>query len=106
MEASRLLAEEYGYSIVGRVGRLDLFWIRNDILKAIGSVVPAFRTLRAPPGLHHKTASVEDVRRVLHYGVYMKTKSIEKARSAALKEMVEKHRNNPCVKPVLDKMGV
>ena len=65
-----MLAKEFGYSLVGRVESLDLFWIRSDLIE--DCTVPSFESLSDPRSkvLLHGVASVEHVKRLVDYEVY------------------------------------
>ena len=105
MKAEKVLAKEFGYSLVGRVDSLDIFWIRSDLIE--DSIIPTFKSLSDPrsKGLLHGVASVEHVKRLVDYEVYKLSGSLDKAKAAALENLGKFHRNHPCFKSALDEIG-
>lgn len=102
--ALKVLAKEFGYSLIGRVESLDIFWIRSDLIK--DCTVPTFESLADPrsKSLLHGVASVEHVKRLVDYEVYKITGSLDKAKAAALENLRKFHRNHPCFKAALDEL--
>jgi hypothetical protein len=84
--ALRTVAEKFGYTLVGRVGLLDLVWLRNDLIKEDWEV-PAFEWFfkDAPLGqLHHGKQTSDDIFEYLvDFDVLEKTGSVQKAKEAA-----------------------
>jgi len=84
--ALRIVAEKFGYTLVGRVGALDLVWLRNDLIKDDWEV-PAFEWFfkDAPLGeLHHNKQTSDDIFEfLLDFDVLEKTGSVQKSKEAA-----------------------
>lgn len=95
--ALRRVAEENGYTFVGRVDRLDLVWVRNDL---VGEdwVVPDFEWFfdEAVLGQLHQAAQTSDdiFDHLMDYDVYRSTGDVGAAKSAA--KAVLAKANLPC----------
>ena len=84
--AFRLIAEKFGYSLIGRVAVLDLVWLRNDLIEDDWDVPPFEWFFRdAPLGkLHHfKQTSKEIFDHLVDFSVLEKTGSVQEAKEAA-----------------------
>jgi len=84
--ALRIVAEKFGYTLVGRVSTLDLVWLRNDLIEDNWEV-PAFEWFfeDAPLGTlhHHKQTSNDIVEYLVDFNVLEKTGVIQEAKEAA-----------------------
>lgn len=89
--ALETVAAMYGYTLVGRIGVLDLVWLRNDLIQQHW-VVPEFAWFFDPlmgHTLHHeKQTSREIFNHLLDYDVYQATHSLEAAKQAARSQLL------------------
>lgn len=84
--AFRLIAEKFGYTLIGRVSLLDLVWLRTDLIEDNWDVPPFEWFFRdAPLGkLHHfKQTSNEIFDYLVDFNVLEKTGSVQEAKEAA-----------------------
>lgn len=94
--ALRMIAEKFGYTLVGRVSRLDLVWLRNDLIEDNWEVPPFEWFFKdASFKLHHfKQTSHEIFEHLVDFNVLEKSGGIEKAKEAARSAL--EHSDLPC----------
>lgn len=90
--ALRLVAERYGYSLIGRVGVLDLIWIQNSLLQ-VNWELPPFESFfegtlhtkyKKLGQLHHKRQTDPSIfKRLMDYRTFMETGDVDAAVKAA-----------------------
>ncbi len=84
--ALRIIAEKFGYTLIGRVGLLDLVWLRNDLIEENWEVPPFEWFFEdAPSGslLHFNQTSHEIFEYLVDFNLLEKTGSILGAKEAA-----------------------
>lgn len=95
--AFRMVAENFSYTLIGRVGLLDLVWLRNDLLQANWEI-PSFDWFfyNAPLGklFHQSQTSHAVFESLIDYAVYERTGSIEEAKKIAIQQILSS--NLPC----------
>jgi hypothetical protein len=98
-KALRIVAEAHGYTMVGRVGTLDLIWMRNDLLTNECFRLPLFEWFfrDAPIGqLHHSPQSSSSIlSEIVDYETYVRTGENITASSQAARAIL-KRRHLPC----------
>ncbi|CAF3962007.1 unnamed protein product [Rotaria sp. Silwood1] len=95
--ALRIVAESHGYTMIGRVGLLDLIWMRNDLLKDCFRIPPFewfFRDVRIGKIHHRPILSADVLKQIIDYDTYVRTLNIEKSNAAA--RAILKSRNLTC----------
>ncbi|CAM4984862.1 unnamed protein product [Rotaria socialis] len=101
--ALRIVAEAHGYKMVGRVGNLDLIWMRNDLLMNQCSLLPPFEWFfhDASIGkLHHRQQSSSDIlSQIIDYETYVRTGGNLTASNRAAHSIL-KRRRLPCYESV------
>ncbi|CAF4946640.1 unnamed protein product [Rotaria socialis] len=101
--ALRIVAEAHGYKMVGRVGYLDLIWVRNDLLMNQCSLLPPFEWFfhNASIGkLHHGQQSSSDIlSQIIDYETYVRTGGNLTASNRAAHSIL-KRRRLPCYESV------
>lgn len=82
----RFLMERFGYRMVALTPRLDIFWVRKDLLANV--FVPDFSYFSISSSPHHfKLQSAEELTRIVDVAVYEATKNIAIANVAALEKI-------------------
>lgn len=95
--ALRMIAEKFGYTLIGRVGYLDLVWLRNDLIEDNWEVPPFewFFEDAALGSLHQsKQTSHKIFEYLVDFNVLEKTGGIQKAKEAARSAL--EHSDLPC----------
>ena len=100
--ALRSVASQFGYVLIGRIGWLDLVWLRADLIQP-DWVIPDFEWFFHGAGLgqlHHQPQSTDDVYNyIMDYASFKVDGNIQKAKDSARK-LMEKA-NLPCFRTVL-----
>jgi len=101
--ALRIVAEAHGYTMIGRVGLLDLIWVRNDLLMNECFRLPAFEWFfhDASIGqLHNGAQSSSDIlSEIVDYETYIRTGGNITASNQAARAILKKRRL-PCYENV------
>jgi hypothetical protein len=75
--ALRMVAEAYGYTMIGRVGHLDLIWVRNDLLVKKCFDLPPFewffRDALIGQLLHFAQSSPDVLLKLIDYKTFVRT---------------------------------
>jgi hypothetical protein len=103
METWRLIAAEFGYTIVARVQMLDLVWIRGDLVK--GMRLPSWSSLSNYQLDMHAPARPDDLRKLMDYPTWRKTGSMRLAKAVALRSLQQLPSNNTCASAALRRMA-
>eukprot|EP00624_Nannochloropsis_granulata_P005492 evm.model.NODE_39238_length_13635_cov_75.116829.1 len=83
--ALKLIADQYGYVMVGRVGHLDLFWVRKDLLRN-SWVIPDFSWFfdNKLGKLHHQAQTSADIfNYLMDYAEYARNGDLQAAMASA-----------------------
>jgi hypothetical protein len=84
--ALRIVAEKFGYTLIGRVANLDLVWLRNDLISSDWEI-PDFEWFfigaSLGDGLHPQQKSTEIYDFLLDFEVFERTGDLYEAKSAA-----------------------
>jgi hypothetical protein len=83
--ALKLIADKYGYVLVGRVGLLDLFWVRKDLLPN-SWVIPDFSWFfdNKLGKLHHEAqASADTFNYLMDFAEYARSGNLQAAMASA-----------------------
>lgn len=85
--AYHVLARMRGYSIVYVVHMLDVFMVRNDLLRDNGAFAPPLETFREfgfskGKGLHGPSSAIKQAM-LMDYAVWQQTKSVTESQAAA-----------------------
>lgn len=99
--ALRLVAEKYGYTLIGRISRLDLVWIRNDLIEQFWEIPPFewFFDKARLGALHHGIQTSEMIfQHIMDYSVYLHEGDINRARTAAREKLVKSQL--PCFREI------
>ena len=108
--ALNMLAEEFGYKMVGRVLTLDLFFIRGDLISPTWEVPKFdwyFRTMperRPLPSYLPPLKDVAILEQVVDYATYKETLDVSTARRRARELLVEHMADNECWKDMMKQM--
>jgi len=109
MGTLKAIADEFGYAIVAVVGVMDLVWIRRDVLDPTAlRHVPTWDQLAAQVprmNLLHAPTYPAYLQRVIDYGVWHETGSVDKAREAARRTMLNATVKHPCYASALAVSG-
>lgn len=99
--ALRILAEAHGYTMIGRINRLDLIWMRNDLFQPCFRIPPFqwfFQNAQIGELFHASVASSSVLERIIDYATYVRTLDLKKSNAAA--RSILKTRKLPCYKNV------
>ena len=101
--ALRLVAEAHGYTMIGRVGHLDLIWLRNDLLLQACFQLPPFEWFfrdAAIGRLHHSAQSASNIlSRLVDYATFLRTGGNITASNRAARDIL-KTRSLACFDPI------
>ena len=101
--ALRSVASQFGYVLVGRIGYLDLVWLRDDLIDPSWNVPDFewfFRDADRLGQLHHQPQVSEDIYNyILDYASFQLDDDVDKAKASA-KELLQAS-DLPCFRSVL-----
>ena len=101
--AFRIVAEAHGYTLIGRVGALDLIWMRNDLLIKDCFQVPPFEWFfrNAPIGhlFHGRQSSPDILSQITDYRTYVRTEGNLTASNIAARTIL-KTRHLACYRAI------
>ena len=101
--ALRLVAEAHGYTMIGRVGYLDLIWLRNDLLMQGRFQLPPFEWFFSDAAigrLHHGAQSASNIlSKIVDYATFLRTGGNVTASNLAAREILKK-RSLACFDPI------
>ncbi len=92
--ALRIVAEAHGYTMIGRVGVLDLVWIRNDLLTKDCFHVPPFEWFYRDASIgtlyHYRQSSPHILSNIIDYKTYVRTGGNLTASNRAARDILKK----------------
>lgn len=94
--AFRVLAEAHGYTMIGRVGKLDLIWMRNDLLMKDCFQIPPFewffRDIPIGRLFHRSQSSPAILTEIIDYRTYVRTGKNLTASNIAARTILKRRR--------------
>ena len=103
--AFRIVAEAHGYTMIGRVGALDLIWLRSDLLIKDCFEVPPFEWFFRGASIgrlyHGRQSSPDILSRIVDYKTYIFTEGNLTASQNAARAILKK-RQLACYKGIND----